>query len=219
MLRADIGAAVILAGLHEPQLLRAQRLRQHRLVRFRQQVHQPVPHGGEKCRKRLRIHALLCKAPAQERQPILRRDRAQIVLRQGADLVRFLQLLRRVAQQCAARAHRRQQQLRARGRKDERRALRRLLQQLQKRILRAEVHRVRLTQNIDLLFRLARQNVRRGRDTADLVDLDFRPFASIVRRDIDHVRVHAVIDLAAVPARPARTHAVTSAEHGRRQIE
>ena len=88
-----------------------------------------------------------------------------------------------------------------------------------KRILRIEIHRIRLAQNIDLLFRLARQNVRRGRDTADLVDLDFRPFASTVRRDIDHIRVHTVIDFAAVPARPARTHTVTAAEHGRRQIE
>ena len=102
MLRADIGAAVALAGLQQAKLLRAQRLRQHRLVRFRQQVHQPVLHGGEKCRERLRIHALLCKAPAQERQPVLRRNRAQIVLCKGPDLVRFLQLLRRIAQQCAA---------------------------------------------------------------------------------------------------------------------
>ena len=93
------------------------------------------------------------------------------------------------------------------------------LQQLQKRILRIEIHRIRLTQNVDLLFRLARQDVRRGRDAADLVDLDRRHFGIRVRRDIDHIRVHTVIDLAAVPARPARTHTITAAEHGRRQIE
>ena len=219
MLYADVGAAVLLTGLDQAQLLRAQHLRQKRLPRLRQQLHEPVLHRGQKLRKRLRLHALVRETPAQDRHAILRRDRVQVIVRQSAHLLRLQRLLGRVAQQRTARAHRRQQRIRACGRKNERRAARRLLQQLQKRILRIEIHQLCLTQNVDLLFRLARQDVCRGRNTADLIDLDHRDLAAAIRLDIDHVRVHMVIDLAAVPARAARAHAVAAAEHGRRQIE
>ena len=67
-----------------------------------------------------------------------------------------------------------------------------------KAALRGGVHRVRLTEDVDLALRLAGHDIGVGGNVADLIHLEDRALAAGGGIDADHVRMQAAENLAAV---------------------